>query len=487
MSAVRGGRPARRIVITSTANRHVASAARLKKRALREKKRLFLAEGAKATAEALESGAVETLLHVPSSEGTVHPLVARAEDAGVQVIAVTEEVMTHLTSTVTPQGILAVARFVDVPLPEIAEGSELVPVLYAVRDPGNAGTVLRSAAAAGADAIVFTDSSVDVYNPKTVRASAGSVFHIPVVRDVPAEDAVAVLRERGLQVLAATPDGDETIYEIDLTRPTVVLLGNEAWGLPAEARALADRAVRIPVRRKSESINLAAAAALFLFESARQRESGLSSRSIGGVISASAHDIRSSLVALKGFATTLNSMWDRLDESDRRTIVGGLAVDAERTAALVKMLVDGARLEEGAFEPSPERHDVAEEAAWAAEVFAQSQEYPEIRVSGNAQASIDPERLQVLLLTLCAEAMWWGQEGAVEVTVEAADGGAAVMVRRSAGAGSQADVDESFAAPDRGGKGKIALWLARSLAEAQGAHLTWEADPDIKFHLLLPG
>lgn len=487
MSAGRGGRPAGRLVITSTSNRHAASAARLKKRALREKNRRFLAEGAKAAAEALASGAVETLLHVPSSEGSVHPLVVRAEDAGVQVIAVTEEVMTHLTSTVTPQGILAVARFVDVPLPEIAEGSELVPVLYAVRDPGNAGTVLRSAAAAGADAIVFTDSSVDVYNPKTVRASAGSLFHLPVVRDVSAEDVVAVLRERGLQVLAATPDGDETIYETDLTRPTAVLLGNEAWGLPTEARALADRAVRIPIRRKSESINLAAAAALFLFESARQRESGPSSGSIGAVISASAHDIRSSLVALKGFATTLNSMWDRLEESDRRTIVGGLAVDAERTAALVKMLVDGARLEEGAFEPSPERHDVAEEAVWVADVFAQSGEYPEIRVSGNAHANVDPERLQVLLLTLCAEAMWWGQEGAVEVTLQTADSGAAVEVRRAAGTASREDVDESFVAPHRGGKGKIGLWLARSLAEAQGARITWEADQGIRFRLLLPG
>jgi len=179
-------------------------------------------------------------------------------------------------------------------------------------------------------------------------------------------------------------------------------------------------------------------------------------------------------------------MWDRLDESDRRTIVGGLAVDAERTAALVKMLVDGARLEEGAFEPSPERHDVSEEAAWVAEVFAQSQEYPEVRVSGNAHANVDPERLQVLLLTLCAEAMWWGLEGAVEVTVETADGGAAVEVRRAAGTASREDVNESFDAPDREGKGKIALWLARSLAEAQGARITWEADQEIRFRLLLP-
>lgn len=480
------GQRARRAIISSTSNRQVASAARLKKRALREKEKRFLTEGSQATAEALDAGAVDYLLHVPASSDTVHPLVTRAEEAGVPVVAVTEQVMTHLTSTVTPQGILAVARFVDVPLAEIPRTLELVPVLYAVRDPGNAGTVLRSADAAGADAVVFTDTSVDVYNPKTVRASAGSLFHLPVVRDVPAQEAVSELRERGLQVLAATPDGGETVYETDLTRPTAVLFGNEAWGLPPEARALADRAVRIPIRGKSESLNLAAAAALFLFESVRQRGSSPSSGSIGAAISASAHDIRSSLVALKGFASTLASMWDRLEDADRRTIVGGLAVDAERMASLVKMLVDGARLEQGAFEPSPERHDVAEEAKWVADVFAQSKDYPEVVVSGGGHATVDPERLQVLLLTLCTEAMWWGQEGAIEVSIEPANGGAALEVHRGVGDVSRDEVDESFAHPRRGGKGRIALWLARTLAEAQGARLTWGEVKGITFRLELP-
>lgn len=475
-----------RTIISSTSNRQVASAARLKKRALREKEKRFLAEGAQATAEALDAGAVEHLFHVPSTSDAVHPLVSRAADAGVPVVGITEQVMTHLTSTVTPQGILAVARFVDVGLSEIPEAPKLVPVLYAVRDPGNAGTVLRTADAAGADAVLFTDTSVDMYNPKTVRASAGSLFHLPVVRDVPAQEAVAALRERGLQVLAATPDGTETMYETDLTRPTAVLFGNEAWGLPAEARALADRAIRVPIVGKSESLNLAAAAALFLFESVRQRGASPSPGSLGSAISASAHDIRSSLAALKGFASTLASMWDRLDDADRRMIVGGIAVDAERTASLVKMLVDEARREQGAFQPSPEKHDVVEEAEWVAEVFAQSKDYPEILVSGRGQATVDPERLQVLLLTLCTEAMWWGQAGVIEVNIEPLDGGAAIEVHRAVGDVSQDEIEESFAHPGRGGKGKIALWLARNLSEAQGARLTWGQDTGITFRLELP-
>jgi TrmH family RNA methyltransferase len=475
-----------RTIISSTSNRQVASAARLKKRALREKEKRFLAEGAQATAEALDAGAVEHLFHVPSKSESVHPLVSRASDAGVPVVGITEQVMTHMTSTVTPQAILAVARFVDVALTEIPSAPELIPVLYAVRDPGNAGTVLRTADAAGADAVVFTDTSVDVYNPKTVRASAGSIFHLPVVRNVPAQEAVAALRERGLQVLAATPDGIETMYETDLTGPTAVLFGNEAWGLPVEARALADRAVRVPIVGKAESLNLAAAAALLMFESVRQRAASPSSGFLGSAISASAHDIRSSLAALKGFASTLASMWDRLDDADRRMIVGGIAVDAERTASLVKMLVDEARLEEGAFQPSPEKHDVVEEGQWVAEVFAQSKDYPDVLVSGRGHATVDPERLQVLLLTLCTEAMWWGQGGAIEVRIEPFDGGAAIEVHSAAEDVSREEVDESFAHPQRAGKGKIALWLARNLSEAQGARLSWVEDRGITFRLELP-
>ena len=480
------GRLARQTIISSTSNPRVASAARLKKRALREKEKRFLAEGAQATAEALDAGAVETLFHVPPPSGDVHPLVSRAAESGVPIVGIAEHVMSHLTSTVTPQAILAVARFVDVALSDVPDESRLVPVLYAVRDPGNAGTVLRSADAAGADAVVFTDTSVDVYNPKTVRASAGSLFHLPVVRDVPAEEAVTAVRKRGLQVLAATPDGTETVYEADLTKPTAVLFGNEAWGLPAEALALADRAVRVPIVGKSESLNLAAAAALFLFESVRQRDASTSSGPLGAAISASAHDIRSSLAALKGFASTLASMWDRLDDADRRTIVGGIAVDAERTASLVKMLVDEARLEQGAFQPSPEKHDVVEEAEWVAEVFAQSKDYPEVRVSGNGVATVDPERLQVLLLTLCTEAMWWGKAGPIELTVETVDDGAAIGVHRAVGELRREEIEESFAPPQRGGKGKIALWLAKNLAEAQGARLTWEGAGGVTFRLELP-
>ncbi|MGH8875345.1 MAG: TrmH family RNA methyltransferase, partial [Acidimicrobiia bacterium] len=167
-------------MISSTKNPRVADAAKLKKRGLREQRGRFLVEGAQAAGEAVGVGAVELLFHVPGATGRVPEVVAAAEAAGVEVEAVSEAVMDHLTSAVTPQGIVAVAGFVDVPMSELEPGP--VPVLCSVRDPGNAGTLLRSADASGAAGVVFTTDSVDVYNAKAVRASAGSVFHVPVVR-----------------------------------------------------------------------------------------------------------------------------------------------------------------------------------------------------------------------------------------------------------------------------------------------------------------
>src|SRR5207302_5783118 len=126
-------------------------------------------------------------------------------------IPVSDAVMEHLTSTVTPPGQVGVAPFVDVPLEDVVDAS-LACILYAVRDPGNAGTVLRSADAAGAGAVVFSTTSVDVYNPKAVRSSAGSLFHVPVVREVTVEKALRAFKERGATIHAASAEGDGDLY-----------------------------------------------------------------------------------------------------------------------------------------------------------------------------------------------------------------------------------------------------------------------------------
>jgi TrmH family RNA methyltransferase len=192
---------------------------------------------------------------------------------------VSGEVMGELAQTVTPQGLLAVCDFVDVPLDQVtAARPALVAVLANIRDPGNAGTVLRAADAAGADAVIFTDASVDVYNGKCVRASAGSLFHLPVVAGVGLAAAVAALREAGLRVLAADGRGtsklDDPRTQAALRTPTAWLFGNEAWGLPGDLLALADESVAVPIYGRAESLNLAAAAAVCLYASAQSQRAG---------------------------------------------------------------------------------------------------------------------------------------------------------------------------------------------------------------------
>ena len=206
-------------------------------------------------------------------------LVAAAESRGVPVHVVSGEVMSELAQTVTPQGLLAVCGFVDVPLGTLTQPAPvLVALLANVRDPGNAGTVLRTADAAGAQAVVFTDASVDPYNGKCVRASAGSLFHVPVVAGVRIEEAVAAMRAAGLRIVAA--DGragrslDDPEVRVRLGEPTAWMFGNEAWGLPPELVAMADEPIAVPIYGQAESLNLAAAAAVCLYESARAQRVG---------------------------------------------------------------------------------------------------------------------------------------------------------------------------------------------------------------------
>ena len=199
--------------------------------------------------------------------------MSAARDAGADVQLVSGEVMSELAQTVTPQGLLAVCDFVDVPLAALDNSKmRLAALLANVRDPGNAGTVLRTADAAGADAVIFADASVDPYNGKCVRASAGSLFHLPVVAGARLADAVAALKGAGLRIVAADGRSGTTLDNPDtreaLRAPTAWLFGNEAWGLPSELLALADQSVAVPIYGRAESLNLAAAAAVCLYASA---------------------------------------------------------------------------------------------------------------------------------------------------------------------------------------------------------------------------
>ncbi|MFB7056720.1 TrmH family RNA methyltransferase [Streptomyces vinaceus] len=269
----------------------VAAARRLARRNFRTKERRFIAEGPQAVREAVEhraAGGASTLIELFATVEAAERydgIIEAALAAGARVHYASDEVLAEVSQTVTPQGLVGVCHFLDSPFEEILGARpKLVAVLAHVRDPGNAGTVLRCADAAGADAVVLTDASVDLYNPKSVRASVGSLFHLPVAVGVPVEQAVEGLRAAGVRILAADGAGEDDLdAELDagtMGTPSAWVFGNEAWGLPEETRALADAVVRVPIHGKAESLNLATAAAVCLYASARAQRAPGGCRSV---------------------------------------------------------------------------------------------------------------------------------------------------------------------------------------------------------------
>ncbi|HEY2670038.1 MAG TPA: RNA methyltransferase [Rugosimonospora sp.] len=256
----------------TTRTPRVVAARRLQRRRDREAARRFLAEGPQAVAEAPR---ILELFGTPEALDRYPDQAARAG----RVSPVTADALAALAETVAPQGLVAVCEFVDVALPDaLAHGPRLVAVLADIRDPGNAGTVLRTADAAGAGAVIFAGDAVDPYNGKCVRASVGSLFHVDVVRGRQPLAVVAGIRAAGLRVLAADGYGDTDLDALadagGLDRPTAWLFGSEAHGLPADLAGAADARVRVPMHGRAESLNLAAAAAVCLYASARALAAG---------------------------------------------------------------------------------------------------------------------------------------------------------------------------------------------------------------------
>lgn len=236
----------------------------------------FLAEGPQAVREALASGAVvEVFATLEAAQR--HPELSK------NAVMCDDEAIAAMTTSQTPQGIVAVCKQSFTNLETVlAQSPDVLVGLMFARDPGNAGAVLRVADAAGAAAVIFSVESVDPTNDKVVRASTGSIFHVPVVVDAEPVQLIDRARAHGMQVLVADASGqdlDDLIDEGALTRRTLWLMGNEAWGVPQEIRDAADAVVSVPIYGKAESLNLATAAAVCLYSSARAMRSGRTTRS----------------------------------------------------------------------------------------------------------------------------------------------------------------------------------------------------------------
>ncbi|TXR52603.1 TrmH family RNA methyltransferase [Quadrisphaera setariae] len=264
----------------------VRALARLATPAGRSRAGSFLAEGPQAVREALSAPAPHRVRTVVATAAALqrHPeLGPGAHRAGAELLECTDEVLAVLSGTRTPQGVVAVCDAVRPALEDVLDGGPpaLVALMARVQDPGNAGTVVRVADAAGASAVLLTSGSVDVHNPKVVRSTAGSLFHLDVVQGVDLAGAVERLRGAGVAVLATdgvpgrgSADLDDLLDEAEvgagpLAGPTAWLFGNEASGLDPAERELADLAVRVPLHGRAESLNLATAAAVCLYASAR--------------------------------------------------------------------------------------------------------------------------------------------------------------------------------------------------------------------------
>ena len=259
------------MLIDPKANK-VRGVAKLTKKDARSSTGLFLLEGPQGLKEALNRPKLIVELFATEDAVERYPdLFERAEAARIEVQLVSEPVLKALTDTTTPQGVVAVCEQLHSDLADIiAAKPRMVALLANIRDPGNAGTVLRAADAAGADAVIFSSNSVDVYNPKVVRSTTGSVFHVPFAIDIPIEDAIAALKSAGLQVFAANGGGVE-IPELGddiLAQPTAWVFGNEAWGFEQSTLDLVDREVAVPIYGAAESLNLATAASICLYVTA---------------------------------------------------------------------------------------------------------------------------------------------------------------------------------------------------------------------------
>jgi RNA methyltransferase, TrmH family len=254
-------------------------ARRLLRRKDRYLARRFLAEGRQAVSEALgRPGTVIEMIVADDGVGQYQELLSTASDAGARIAVAPARALTELSATVTPQGLVAVCHMIDVsPVEALAGGPRLAVFCDRIRDPGNLGTVIRCADAFGADAVLISRDSVDLYNAKTVRATTGSLFHLPLAIDLELAETVTLARESGLQALGADPTASYKINDLagsgKLAQPTMWVMGNEAWGLTPEHATLLDQLVALPLYGRAESLNLSTAAAVLLYASATAQRS----------------------------------------------------------------------------------------------------------------------------------------------------------------------------------------------------------------------
>ena len=257
--------------LTGLQNPVVKAAAELKQKKYRTQNGLYLAEGLRTAEEAVAYKAVETLFYVATDDDRTMRLLEDAAMQNIKLVCVNENVMKKISDTETPQGIIAVCKMRQPKLETLLAGGKMLLVLDRVGDPGNIGTMLRTADAAGIGGLVLLKGCADIYAPKTVRSSMGSLFHIPVLSGVSEQEFVSAAKKAGYDILVTCLDGADNLYKADLSGRIAFVMGNEAGGVSETLLEKADKRVYIPMAGRAESLNVAMAAGIVMFEALRRK------------------------------------------------------------------------------------------------------------------------------------------------------------------------------------------------------------------------
>lgn len=263
------------IRLTGSGNPVIKEVRSLKNRSAREKKGFFFIEGFRFVAEALKASA--DILYVIISESFLagygnEDLTDIIGKYSIRCYEVPDHIFESISDTKNPQGILAVLRLKKRMPGEAGFGNGMLVVMEMVKDPGNMGTIIRTADAAGCAGIIVTDGCVDVFNPKVLRSTMGSVFHIPVYHCGNVEEALKKVKESGFLILASHLEGSTGIFDVDLTGNVALIIGNETVGISETAVRSADLLVKIPMEGRAESLNVSVAAGIMMYEAVRQKK-----------------------------------------------------------------------------------------------------------------------------------------------------------------------------------------------------------------------
>ena len=257
--------------LTGLQNPVVKAAAELKQKKYRTQNGLYLAEGLRTAEEAVAYKVVETLFYVATDDERTMHLLEDAAAQNIKLVCVSENVMKKIADTETPQGIIAVCKMRQPKLENLLASGKMLLVLDRVGDPGNIGTMLRTADAAGIGGLVLLKGCADIYAPKTVRSSMGSLFHIPVLSGVSEQEFIAAGKKAGYDRLVTCLDGADNLYKADLSGRIAFVMGNEAGGVSETLLDQADKRVYIPMAGRAESLNVAMAAGIVMFEALRRK------------------------------------------------------------------------------------------------------------------------------------------------------------------------------------------------------------------------